>query len=70
MKRLASAILIQTVKDWDDEAKRPEIREFLSSPWFDDLAELAGFEAKQTAAIRAKLIAGDFGKGALRAAYR
>ena len=70
MERLAGAIIIQAAKDWGDETKQPEIQEFLASPWFNDLVELAGFEAKQAAALRSKLITGNYTKVEIRATYR
>ncbi|MFC1878762.1 hypothetical protein ACFLZW_02500 [Chloroflexota bacterium] len=67
MERLASAILIQTVKDWNDESKRPEIRSFMTSTWFVTVVEMAGLDP---GSIRAKLESGSFANISLRAAYR
>jgi hypothetical protein len=67
MERLASAILIQAIKDWEDEDRHPEIWAFLGSTWFENLAEMAGITPE---VVRTKLVAGTYARVNLRAAYR
>jgi hypothetical protein len=65
--RLISAILIQVVKDWQRPEYRSEIQVFLSSQWFDELAEAIELDP---ANYRIKLEAGKLQVQFLRAAYR
>ena len=68
MERLISAILIQTVKDWQrNPESRPGIREFLNSESFAEMTKALDLNP---AVIRAKLVAGDLEDVSLRAAYR
>ena len=70
MERLASAILIQAVKDWEIEKDKAEILAFLASDWFEMLVEAAGLERDRAPAIRAQFETRTYQPVSLRAAYR
>ena len=67
MDRLAGAILIQMLKDWERGKDRDEIREFLSSAWFQQLADAVGMDPKD---ICSCMVSGSYNSAKLRAAYR
>lgn len=68
MERLIGAILLQTIKDWqDDTNRRPEIQEFLQSPWFAVLAD--GLQI-DPGSIRVQLESESYQQLSLRSAYR
>jgi restriction endonuclease Mrr len=67
MEHLASAILLQTMKDWENSKERTEIQGFLESRWFETLAELTELDPVK---IRVQVITGNYQRKILRAAYR
>jgi hypothetical protein len=66
MKNLAASILLQSVRDWQNPKKRPQIREFLDSILFEELCEIVELEPER---IREKLISGNYDKHQLRSPY-
>jgi len=67
-RRIASAVLIQAVKDLRNSEERNSSLEFFNSQWFTALAEIAEFDGK---AISRQVNNGSYNKNvSLRAAYR
>lgn len=67
MIRLASAILIQTIKDIENDGYQEDIEEFIKSPWFDQLVMLSDLDPDQ---IRQQIEGRAYQSINLRAAYR
>lgn len=69
MNSLAGAILLQALKDREKDGYRSDVREFLKSDWFTDLAEGVGFHETELEPIRAKAERGSFDRSMLRSPY-
>lgn len=68
MNRIASAILIQMVRDWSKIANRSEILRFMDSEQFFLYAEIVNLDAGK---IRSMLLANTYDRSiSLRAHYR
>jgi hypothetical protein len=67
MERLAGAILLKAVEDWDDPRNRSEIDDFLDSPFFEAITDLLGLDPQD---IRLQLRTGKYQRLNMRAAYR
>lgn len=68
MERLAAAILLKAVEEWQDPQKHSEIEIFLKSEWFKELAEVAQVNPS---VIREKLLSDTYHKEInTRSAYR
>jgi hypothetical protein len=70
MERLAAAIILQALRDWEKSEHQTELEEFLSSSWFATLIEAAGLDVAHTSAIRDKILSGQYERLPLRASYR
>ena len=69
MERLAGAVLLQAIKDWESQKYQSDICEFLTSDWFSILVEAAGLEM-EPAAIKSQIESGSYQQVSMRAAYR
>jgi len=67
MIRLASAILIQMIKDVDNGGYQEDIDTFIKSSWFEQLALLADLDPDY---IKDQIKSGTYRRISLRAAYR
>lgn len=67
LERLAAAIILKTVEDWQNPKNHSEIEEFLESDWFEELTEMLQLESRT---IRTQLREGNFERLNIRAAYR
>ncbi len=65
MESLASAILIQMVRDSKKSEFEQELQEFVNSEWFETLSEVVDIDPK---AVREKFTKGNYIKS-FRAAY-
>ena len=70
MERLAGAVLIQMIEDWERGKDEVGIQAFLKSEWFETLVEAAGLERESAQNIRVQLVTGTYTRVSLRAAYR
>jgi predicted ATP-dependent Lon-type protease len=67
MKRLAGAILIQTLKDHKSDKYKEDIIVFIRNDWFEVLANTVGMDPNS---IRNQIETSSYQKVSLRAAYR
>jgi len=68
MERLAAAILLRAVEEWEDPEKHFDIERFLKSEWFDELVEFVQLDPKE---VRCQFLEGTYKKEIdTRSAYR
>lgn len=66
-KRIAGAVLLQAVKDWQLDDYRQEVATFLSSNWGKTVAGLLDLNSQS---LNEKLLLGNFSSISTRAPYR
>ena len=71
--RLTSELIRKALKDLDRGKNPCEVLDFINSPMFGEIAEIAGFDHKEIESIRKKIITGEYDRELLwssRTPYR